>query len=182
MPVHNESVNLPQFYSTACHFGVPCKARDKVNEEQKHFNHSRVPLQGTLCLSKNVNATPCIFVNKQKLAAFEDPLRNLQPGISVLMVTEALAQITQGQQTGSGTGSNGSATVNVTTYLMTMNLVIPNISRANNNASYNGSKPIHFCPNVFSEYPPNFLDCRGRQDKIISVSPGFWFTPELKRV
>ncbi|XP_051062426.1 uncharacterized protein LOC127238013 [Phodopus roborovskii] len=181
VPVHNVSSTFPQFYSTLCHFGVPCKAKDKVNKEQQAFNQSRVPLQGTLCFSKDTNASPCVLVQRQVLSAFEDPLRSLTLDLEVKMLHEALSQIASGALSGSGTGTNGSPVINVTTYWMNMTFIAPKISRHNSYGSYNGSKPTHLCPNVFSEYPPEFLDCRGKYDKIVPISSGLWFTPDLMR-
>ncbi|XP_052014525.1 uncharacterized protein LOC127665935 [Apodemus sylvaticus] len=180
VPVHNESNVFPQFYSTRCHYGVPCKSKDQSELKVQSFNQTRVPLAGTLCFSNSFQSQ-CIQIQNQTLAAFDDPLRYLRPGLPVEMLTEALIKVSAGQQSGSGDGSNDLDTVNTHTFWMNMTLLIPMISKDNSSRIYNGSKPTYLCPNVLPDYPPEFLHCRGQFDRVFPISPGFWFTIDLDR-
>lgn len=83
VPVHNESYIFPQFYSTSCKFGVLCRARDKISHARAGYNATKLSLAGTLCFTKHANFTDCIKIQQSVLSAFEDPLRNLESGISM---------------------------------------------------------------------------------------------------
>lgn len=179
IPIHNESYLLPQFYSTSCKFGVPCKLKDRVLDNRESYNATKLPLSGTLCFITSTNNSTCILIRQSVLSTFEDPLRNLVPGMPVGTIFSVLKAVVTGSNQGSGNSNNNVTDVNVTTYWINVTAMVPKFIYGND--SYNMSRPMAPCYNSYTEYPPEFLDCRGVYDRVTQVQPGFWFTPRLDR-
>ncbi|XP_012578122.1 PREDICTED: uncharacterized protein LOC105853409 [Condylura cristata] len=158
-PVHNESLVLPQFYATSCTYGTPCNPKPTSIQEEK-FNASRFSLAGTLCFSVALNATDCILLSATNLSVFADPLLHLDPGLSASVLVSALTQAAAGKTQGSGSANGTSDAVNVTTFLVNVSAITPNLISTSENWTFNRSYPLTACRKTVLTFPPEFADCR----------------------
>ncbi|XP_035301772.1 uncharacterized protein LOC118238940 [Cricetulus griseus] len=172
LPVHSTSKVLPVFFSTSCELGLPCV---NLDPDTAQYSATNISLNGALCFSLINNSNPCIWLKNGSIGNWLDPLTNNQ--ISSAMLTEALSQFSTGASSGSGTGTNGTKDVNITTFLMLMEGLRPSNSRFSQENS-TARQVLPYCaPN--RGYPPHWTPCQSPDHKLKQIAPGFEFTPPL---
>ena len=121
--VHSNSSTLPFLFATECFLDVPCA---RQTQEPRVYNSTSFHLNYTLCFVHNVDKpfTPCIFLKKKIISNWADPI--IQNKVSSGVLFNALKQIAQGAQSGSGDiGNNVASPINITTIMMKGNVTIP---------------------------------------------------------
>ena len=95
-------------------------------QEPRVYKSTSFHLNYTLCFVHNVDKpfTPCIFLKKKIISNWADPISQNKVSSGVLF--NALTQVAQGAQSGSGdVGNNVTSPINITTIMIKGNVTIP---------------------------------------------------------
>jgi hypothetical protein len=155
---------------------VPCA--QQTPQEPRVYNSMSFHLNYTLCFVHNVDKpfTPCIFLQKKIISNWADPISQNKVSSGVLF--NALMQISQGAQSGSGdVGNNVTSPINITTILIKGNVTISKISRwPVGNASAICSMP--WC-HLDLAFPIDFSPCQSNVFPRKEIAKGFVLSPPL---
>ena len=124
LPVHSNSSTLPLFFATECYLDAPCARQ--TPQEPRVYNSTSFHLNYTLCFVHNVDKpfTPCIFLKKKIISNWADPISQNKVSSGVLF--NALTQVAQGAQSGSGDVENNiTSPINITTIMIKGKVTIP---------------------------------------------------------
>ncbi|ERE69646.1 olfactory receptor [Cricetulus griseus] len=158
----------------SCDLDLPCV---NLDPDTAPYSATNVSLQGALCFSIINSSNPCIWMKNGSVGNWLDPLTHNQ--ISNAMLTEVLTRVSTGARSGSGTGTNGTRDVNITTLLMLMEVLRPSNS-CYDQFNSTARQVLPYCvPNP--GYPPHWTPCQSPDHKLKQIAPGFEFTPPLDR-
>uniref|UniRef100_UPI004038A47E uncharacterized protein LOC143402351 n=1 Tax=Callospermophilus lateralis TaxID=76772 RepID=UPI004038A47E len=174
MPVHGNSNVLPTLFSTSCEMSAPCAS--PRGDMERIFNQSQVNLTGVFCFSlKNAN---CISLKTKNLTNWEEPLRSNQ--VSGSIISAVLSKVASGKQSGSGTPANSSSALNITTWAIISEVLIPVPPSSSSIYKATHFKASPYCsPNL--GFPPTFTPCQDHSWEKHQVAKGFSLSPSLKR-
>ena len=167
---------LAFIFATECYLDAPCARQ--TPQEPRVYKSTSFHLNYTLCFVHNVDKpfTPCIFLKKKIISNWADPISQNKVSSGVLF--NALTQVAQGAQSGSGDVENNiTSPINITTIMIKGKVTIPKRSRwPVGNATAIRSMP--WChPDL--AFPIVFSPCQSKIFPRKEIAKGFVLSPPL---